>query len=208
MAGKRPRASSICSTREGLIKGGEQGPAIVVGKPDDSRLVRLIRHLDEPKMPEDAPQLPAEAIEAISTWIANGAAYDKPLVDAAAVMTAKTVSDADRQFWSFRPLAEPAPPEVKRRDWCRGPIDQFVLEKLEAKGIVPNGPANRRKLIRRAYLDLLGLPPTPEQVEAFVFDESPDAYERLVDRLLENQHYGERWGRHWLDLALRREPRL
>jgi cytochrome c553 len=189
------------TSREGLVKGGEQGPAIVVGKPGESRLVRLIRHEDEPNMPQDAPKLSDKAIEQISAWIASGAAYDKPLVDTAAAMTAKAVSDSDRQFWSFRPLAHSAPPAVEKDAWCRTPVDRYVLSALEAKGLQPNGPADRRKLIRRAYFDLTGLPPGSDEVEAFVADEAADAYDRLVDRLLASSHYGERWGRHWLDLA-------
>ncbi|MEX0978972.1 MAG: DUF1549 and DUF1553 domain-containing protein, partial [Pirellulales bacterium] len=107
----------------------------------------------------------------------------------------------DRQFWSFQRLARPQVPQVKGDGWCRTAIDHFVLAPLEAKGLSPNGPADRRKLIRRAYFDLLGLPPTPEEVESFVADGANDAYDRLVDRLLTSPHYGERWGRHWLDLA-------
>ncbi len=189
------------TTREGLLKGGEQGPAVVVGKPAESLLVKLIRHEDEPYMPEDGDRLPAEAVDQISAWIATGAAYDKPLVDAAAEFIAKQVSDSDRQFWSFQPLATPEVPSVKDAAWCRTTVDHFVLAKLEAAGLAPNAQAERRKLIRRAYLDLIGLPPTPEEVDAFVRDESTGAYDRLIDRLLASPHYGERWGRHWLDLA-------
>ena len=105
----------------------------------------------------------------------------------------------ERKHWAYQPLSFAAPPAVKETAWCRTPIDRFVLAKLEAKSIAPNGPIERRKLIRRVYFDVLGLPPTPEEVDAFVADPAADAYEKLVDRVLANPHFGERWGRHWLD---------
>jgi hypothetical protein len=199
--GEKTKGEFDLTTREGLIKGGEQGSAIVPGKPAESLLVRLIRHEDEPNMPEDADKLPDEAIDRISAWIAGGAAYDKPLVDAAATFVAKKVSDADRSFWSFQPLRQPAVPVVGNVPWCRTTVDRFVLSTLESSGLAPNGPADRRKLIRRAYFDLIGMPPSAEEVEAFLADKASDAYDTLVDRLLASPHYGERWGRHWLDLA-------
>ncbi len=199
--GEKTQGEFDLSSREGLIKGGEAGPAIVVGKPQESLLVKLIRHEGEPNMPEEGEKLSDAAIEQICKWIASGAAYDKPLVDAEAAFTSKTIKPEDREFWSFRPLAGAKPPEIADPTWCRTPIDRFVLAALESKGIGPNGPADRRKLIRRAYFDLIGLPPSPQEVEAFLADDAPDAYERLVDRLLDSKHYGERWGRHWLDLA-------
>ena len=199
--GEKTKGEFDLSTREGLLKGGEQGPAVIVGKPQESLLVRLIRHEDEPNMPEDAAKLSDEAIEQISAWIASGAAYDKPLVDTAEAFTAKTVSAKDRQFWSFQPLSRPTVPVVKNETWCRTSIDHFVLARLENKDLAANGPVDRRKLIRRAYFDLIGLPPTVVEVEAFLSDQSSDAYDRLIDRLLASPHYGERWARHWLDLA-------
>ncbi|HEV3138330.1 MAG TPA: PSD1 and planctomycete cytochrome C domain-containing protein, partial [Pirellulales bacterium] len=199
--GEKTKGEFDLTTREGLLKGGESGPAIVVGKPGESLLVRLIRHQDEPNMPEDAAKLPDQAIDQISAWIASGAAYDKPLLDMAATMTTKTVSESDRQFWSFRPLEKPSVPPVKNEAWCRTLLDKFILARLEAKNLIPNSAADRRKLIRRAYFDLIGLPPAVDEVEAFVADPASDAYDRLVDRLLTSPHYGERWGRHWLDLA-------
>ncbi len=189
------------TTREGLLEGGESGPAVVVGKPDESRLMTLVRHGDEPFMPAEAAQLPVESIEHLAAWIASGAAYDAPLVDVAQEFIAKLVSPQDREFWSLAPLSDAEVPAVQNNGWCRTPIDQFVLHKLEAASIGPNGPADKRKLIRRATFDLTGLPPTPEQVDEFLADASPDAYDRLIDRLLDSPHYGERWGRHWLDLA-------
>ncbi len=189
------------TTREGLLKGGEQGPAVVPGKPAESLLLTLVRHEKDPHMPQDADPLSADEIEQLTTWIASGAAYDKPLVDVAAEMTAKTVSDKDRGFWSFQPLAKPPVPTTDDQGWCRTNVDRFVWARLTEQKLKPNGAADRRKLIRRAYLDLLGLPPKPAEVEAFLADPTDDAYDRLIDRLLASPHYGQRWGRHWLDLA-------
>jgi hypothetical protein len=140
----------------------------------------------------------------IARWIDLGAPYDKPLVTKTAVRGPEVpveIGERERAFWSFRPLKVTAPPTVKGTDWVRTPIDNFILAKLEERGLKPNGPASRRKLIRRAYLDLIGLPPTPEEVEAFVADTDPRAYDRLIDRLLDSPHYGERWARHWMDVA-------
>ncbi len=189
------------TTREGLVKGGEQGPAVAVGKPGESLLLALVRHEAEPHMPAEADKLSDEAIERLSDWIASGAAYDKPLFDAAAEFTSRTISDEDRQFWSFQPLATPEVPAVREEAWCRTSVDHFVLARLEEKGLAPNPPADRRTLVRRAYLDLIGVPPSAEEIAAFLGDEADDAYDRLIDRLLASPHYGERWGRHWLDLA-------
>lgn len=199
--GEKTESEFDLSTREGLLKGGERGAAVAAGKPGESPLLKLIRHEVEPAMPEDGERLPDVAIEQITKWIASGAAYDRPLVEPAAVLASRQISEADRQYWAFRALGPAQPPAVKNADWCRGTVDRFVLKQLESAGVEPNGPANRRTLIRRAYFDLIGLPPTPVEVEAFVSDPAPDAYDRMVDRLLANSHYGERWARHWLDLA-------
>ncbi len=119
---------------------------------------------------------------------------------AAAFVTVVQAADAV-DLWSLKPLSPPAPPEVKRPAWCAGPIDRFILARLEAEGCQPAPPLARDRLIRRVYFDLWGLPPSPEEVRAFVADASPDAYERLIDRLLASPHYGERWARYWLDLV-------
>lgn len=199
--GKTTESEFDLTTREGLLKGGEHGAVVVAGKPEESLLVKLLRHQAEPNMPGDGDKLSDETIEQITQWIASGAAYDKPLVDVAEAFIDKKVSPEDRTFWSFQPLAKTSPPEVKNPSWCRTPIDQFVLAKLEAKDLAPNAAADRRKLIRRAYFDLTGLPPSEKDVETFVADTSANAFDRVIDRLLDSPHYGERWGRHWLDLA-------
>lgn len=192
------------NTREGLLKGGAEGLAVVSGKPSDSRLMRLVTHEEEPSMPEDGAKLPAPQIAALAKWIELGAPYDKPLIDKNVRPDAwltKTIDDKSREFWSFQPLRRVEPPIVKSAAWGANPVDRFVLQALEAKGLAPNEPAERRQLIRRAYFGLLGLPPAATEVEAFVNDQDPEAYGKLIARLLENPHYGERWGRHWLDTA-------
>jgi mono/diheme cytochrome c family protein len=191
------------TTREGLMKGGENGPSIEPGKPGESLLVKSIRHQDEDiKMPKKEDKLPDDAIAKIAAWVDFGAPYAKPLAAGKkAPMGKPNVTAEDRQFWSFRPLSKPALPEVKNAGWVRTPIDRFVEAKLEENNLAPNPEVDRRSYIRRASFDLLGLPPTPERVEQFVHDTAPDAYEKLIDELLASPHYGERWGRHWLDLA-------
>ena len=190
------------STREVAMKEGDTGKGIVPGKSADSLLVASIRH-DDPdlKMPKKADKLSADAIAKITQWVDLGAPFDKPLVEGKLVRDKSRVSETDRKFWSFQPLAKPVPPTVKNEAWAKTPIDRFILAKIEEKGLTPSVPADKRKLIRRADLDLIGLPPTPEQVEQFVSDAASNAYEKVVDELLANAHYGERWGRHWLDLA-------
>ena len=189
------------TTREALLKGGESGPTVAPGNSGESLLVKSIRHEDKDlKMPKKADKLADGAIAKIAEWIDLGAPYGKPLGEAGARDRSK-VTDEDRQWWSFRPLAKPQPPAVKNGAWCRTPIDRFVLAKLDAKGLAPNPLAEKRTLIRRAYFDLIGLPPTPAQIERFLADNSPGAYEKVIDELLASPHHGERWGRHWLDLA-------
>ena len=190
------------ATREHLLKGGENGAAVVPGKSAESLLMKSIRHEDEDlKMPKKADKLPDAAIAKIAAWIDLGAPYGKPLVEGKVVRDSSKVTDEDRKWWSFQPLAKPQPPGVKNEAWCRTPVDRFVLAKLEAKGIAPNALAEKRTLIRRAYFDLIGLPPTPEQIDRFLADAAPNAYEKVIGELLASPHYGERWGRHWLDLA-------
>ena len=190
------------ATREHLMEGGENGAAVVPGKAGESLLMKSIRHEDEDlKMPKKADKLPEAAIAKIAAWIDLGAPYGKPLVEGKVVRDRSLVTDQDRQWWSFQPLAKPQPPAVKNEAWCRTPIDRFVLAKLEEKSLAPNAVAEKRVLIRRAYFDLIGLPPTPEQIDRFLADAAPDAYEGVIDELLASPHYGERWGRHWLDLA-------
>jgi mono/diheme cytochrome c family protein len=195
--GKSVKADFDLSTREKLVESGmlEETAA-------DSHLFAVVAHTADPHMPLKKDKLSDEKLAAIKKWIDLGAPYDKPLIEGkTAAPAAMIVTDSDRKFWSFQPLAQPAIPEVKNAAWPRTAIDRFVIAAQEAKGLSPNQPAARRTLIRRAYFDLLGLPPKPEEVEAFVSDVDPQAYEKLIDRLLESEHYGERWARHWMDIA-------
>ncbi len=194
--GKATKGKFDLSDRKPLIASG-----VIEGGGKQSQLYALITHGEEPHMPSKAPKLPDDAIEAIARWIDLGAPYDRPLVDKGKPVAVKTApTDEDRNYWAFQTLHEVAPPVVKDANWARTPVDRFILAALDAQKIAPNPQADRRTLIRRLSFDLLGLPPTPE-VEAFVADPAPDAYERLVDRLLASPRYGERWAEHWIDVA-------
>jgi mono/diheme cytochrome c family protein len=199
----KTRGGLDLATREALLKGGDSGPAVVPGKAQKSRLYTLAAHLGEVVMPPAGKKRldPAQLAD-LARWIDLGAPYDKPLLNRAPRTPKQlVVTDADRNFWSFRPLARPAVPPVSMPPMQRNPIDRFLLAKMREKKLTPSAPADRRTLIRRLAFDLVGLPPTPDEVRAFVHDERPDAYERLVDRLLASPAHGERWGRHWLDVA-------
>jgi cytochrome c553 len=189
-------------SREHLLKGGNSGPAIVPGKPDESLLIRAVAHTHERlKMPPQG-KLSDEQVADLKTWVAGGAHWDGAAAAAIPPKSDKYVITAEqRQFWAFQPVTKSAVPDVHDRAWVKGPIDNFILAKLESKGLRPVAPADKRTLIRRATFDLIGLPPTPEEVESFLKDASPDAFAKVVDRLLASPKYGERWGRHWLDVA-------
>ena len=194
------RSAFDARTEAAVLKGGKRGAAIVPGKPEESLLYKLLTHKEEPVMPMGGKLTDAE-VATIAEWIKNvkapAASADViPTRNAGYAITAK-----DRAWWSFVKPERPAVPTVQNRKWVRNEIDAFVLSKLEANGLQPSAPADPRTLIRRVYFDLTGLPPTPEEVEAFVKNPSNAAYEKIVDKLLASEHYGERWGRHWLDLA-------
>ena len=199
--GDKIRGDLDLSTRVGLLKGGEEGPSVVPGKAVSSLLYRLISHSHKPYMPAKADKLSESSIKKIVDWINLGAPYDKPLTEKSVAGKGMQVTENDRKFWSFVPLNKPLVPRVKNTDWSANEIDHFILRKLENKKLQPNGSAAKRVLIRRLYFDLIGLPPTPQQVESFINDSAPDAYSKMVDQLLASGHYGERWGRHWLDVA-------
>jgi len=201
--GEKTRGDLDLTTREGLLRDVGEGAVVVPGQAKSSRLYKLITHQQEPHMPSKAPRLGDQQIAHVAAWIDAGAPYDRPLLEKSARTARKpmTVTDADRGFWSFQPLHRPTLPNVRKSAWCRTPIDRFILAKVEEKGLTPNPAAERRTLIRRAYFDLIGLPPSPAEVDAFVNEPAADAYEKLLDRLLANPHHGERWARHWLDLA-------
>jgi mono/diheme cytochrome c family protein len=200
--GKAKKGDFDLSDRKPLIDSG-----VIDGGARASRLYALITHADEPHMPSKKPKLPAADIEIIVRWIDLGAPYDKPLLDLTTTAkgttrTAQSIDDA-RKYWAFRGLESVSPPPVSvgSAAWVRTPIDRFILATLESKGLVPNPPAERATLIRRLSFGLVGLPPAPEEIDGFLADKRPDAYEKLVDRLLASPHYGERWARHWMDVA-------
>ena len=188
------------SSRAALIHGGNSGPAIVPGSPDQSLLVQALRQTHERLKMPPAGKLSTEQIKDVEAWIAAGAPWPDPKATLATGKTA-VISPEQRNFWSFRPVAKPSVPHLKNPAWVKSPIDAFVLSKLEAANLHPVGPADKRTLIRRATLDLHGVPPTPREVQDFVRDDSPDAFAKVIDRLLSSPRYGERWGRYWLDIA-------
>lgn len=187
----------LLDTREGVLRGGESGPAVQPGEPDQSLLIAALRH-DGPEMPPDA-RLPDDVIRDFERWIRDGA-VDPRHGAAAAVRPAMDV-EAGRDFWAFRPLVQSDPPVVQARHHVRDSLDHFVLARVEAAGLSAAAEAEQRVLVRRAYFDLTGLPPRPEEVAAFVQDDRPGAWERLIDRLLASPRFGETWARLWLDLA-------
>jgi len=183
-----------------ILQGGEQGPAIVPHQPDKSLLMKAVSYTDkEMEMPPDGKMADAD-IATLKQWIAMGAPWPEAEV-ASAKLSRKPgqITDEDRKWWAFQPVKSPAVPVVK--EGTQNPIDNFVLAKLSQNGLKPSAPADRIELIRRLTFDLHGLPPTPAQVQAFVNDKRPDAYERLVDEMLSSPRYGERWAQHWLDLV-------
>ncbi|PWU02087.1 MAG: hypothetical protein C5B51_21605, partial [Terriglobia bacterium] len=183
-------------SRVSLLAGGNSGPAIVPGHPEDSLLIRAVSHIDSSlKMPMGGNKLKDNEIADLTYWIKAMAAFwpeetAKP-VTAAAPTASFTIRPEQRNFWSFQPVKKPALPSVKDTAWAKTPIDRFVMAKLEEKGLAPVASADKRSLIRRAYQDLVGLPPTPEQVDAFLADNSTEAFSKVVDRLLASPQYGE-----------------
>ena len=180
--------------KQRALAGGDSGPAIVANRSSESELLRRVASTDRDEMmPPEGARLTAEELALMKGWIDAGAAWPETAVDRAAADGAA--------HWAWAPLARPAVPEPKHAAWCRTPIDRFIAAALEAHGFEPSPEADRRTLVRRLYFDLVGLPPTDVEVEAFVADANPKAYEQLVDRLLASPQYGERWARHWLDVV-------
>jgi len=186
---------------EGILKGADTGPVVVPGNPQESPLIEAVGYGGPTKMPP-RQKLPDQAIADLTRWVQNGARWPQAASEASAgvSLTGDPAASAERH-WAFQPVGNPPIPQVTNRHWLQSSIDPWILSQLEAQGLTPSPPADRRTLIRRASFDLLGLPPTPEEIEAFVADPRVDAYPRLIERLLASAHYGERWGRYWLDLA-------
>jgi mono/diheme cytochrome c family protein len=194
---ERVKGGLWLDTRDGVLKGGDSGPAVVPGDPAKSLLINAIRYTDpDLQMPPKGKKLSDEQIADLTTWVAMGA--PDPRI---ALSGIKRSADNGKSHWAWKPLTKPEVPKVQDSGWAKSPIDNFILAKLEERQLKPNTTADKRTLIRRATFDLIGLPPTPQEVEQFVKDDSPDAFTKVVDRLLASPHYGERWGRHWLDVA-------
>jgi hypothetical protein len=192
------KAGFTLDTRDGLLKGGDSGPAIAPGDPEKSLLIKAVRYTDpDLQMPPNKKLTDAEIANLVS-WVKMGA--PDPRV-APAGGTNAYASQAAKDHWSFKPIQNPPVPNVKDPGWVKTPVDAFILAKLEDKGLTPSPAADKSTLIRRATFDLIGLPPTQQEVKDFLADNSPDAYAKVVDRLLASPHYGERWGRYWLDTA-------
>jgi hypothetical protein len=199
-----PKGSLVLDTKEGMLKGGVSGPAIVPGRPAESRLITALSFTDPlAKMPPSG-KLPETVLADFEQWIARGAADPRvaaPATAAAAVQYKGLSIEDGRKWWAFQPVTAHAAPKAAANGWPKNKIDNFVLAKLQEKKIAPSPQADKRTLATRAYVDLLGYKPTYEEVQAFLNDGSPNAYERLIDRLLASPQYGERWARRWMDVA-------
>ncbi|MBI3875811.1 MAG: PSD1 domain-containing protein [Verrucomicrobia bacterium] len=194
-------------SRDGLLKGGDSGPAIVRGDPEASLLIKAVRHSSQDlKMPDKAPKLAESQITDLVAWVKMGALMpggESAKGATPEVQITKPGPDLDtaRRQWAFQPPKPQTPPRVKDERWARTPVDRFILAKLESKKLFHAPPADKRTLIRRATFDLIGLPPTSDEVGAFLADTSTNAFANVVERLLASPHYGEQWGRHWLDVV-------
>lgn len=196
---KRARGGLMLDSRAALLRGGDSGAVVVPGKPNDSLLIKGIRHTDSDFQMPPKGKLPEADIAALTKWVELGAPWPEGKKDD--TRAAGHFSDEDRKWWAIQPLRKIEPPKVDAAAWSANPIDRFIHARLRAEGLQPSPAADRRTLLRRVKFDLTGLPPTPEELEAFVKDDRPDAVERLVDRLLDSPQFGEHWARHWLDLV-------
>jgi mono/diheme cytochrome c family protein len=197
--GQKQRGGLLADSRAGLLKGGDTGPAIKPGDPEASLLVKYIRYTGDIRMPPRT-RLSDEQIADLTTWVRIGAPW--PESSSASVQIARTFDLQQRlRHWAYQPVRRPELPEVKNPSWGQSPIDRFILAGLEARGLAPAEAVDKRTWLRRVTFDLIGLPPTPAEIHAFLADTSTTAWEKVVDRLLDSPHYGERWARHWLDLV-------
>jgi hypothetical protein len=198
--GEKIKGGLVLDTREATIKGGDTGPGVVVGDPNKSLIIEAIRYSDEDLQMPPKHRLSPEQVKDFEEWVRMGLP-DPRDGTVKVVLTPSDNLDEARKFWSLQPVKESPVPEVKDSGWARNDIDRFLLAKLEERGFMPNKDVERRMLLRRATYDLIGLPPTPEEVESFLADETPEAFAKVIDRLLDSPRYGERWGRHWLDVV-------
>jgi hypothetical protein len=189
---KKQQGGLRLDSRQATIQGSDSGPVIKPGEPDNSRLVQAVRQGGQVKKMPPKGKLKPEAVDALAAWVKMGAPWPE---DAAA----RPSSDGWKRHWAFQPVRKPALPE--ETEWAKTPIDRLLLASLRANGLSPSPTADKRTLVRRAYFDLIGLPPTPEEMDAALGDQSEQWFEKIVDKLLSSPHYGERWGRYWLDVA-------
>ena len=196
------------SGRNALLKGGDRGPAISADHPQESLLLQAVSYkLDALKMPPSG-KLPDNEIDELTVWVKAGAVWPDSPKPPAPKGPGYMITPKQRAFWAFQPVRKPALPDVKNGIWAKSGIDRFLQAEREAKDLEPVKPADKLTLLRRAYYDLIGLPPTPEQVDAFLRDSSPGAFAKVVDHLLASPRYGERWGRYWLDIARYSDDKL
>jgi hypothetical protein len=201
-----PKGGLSLTSRSAALKGGDTGPAVVPGKIKESLLVSAIEYGDLYQMPPKS-KLPAKEIAVLTKWVELGAPWPKEAQSAAGTVKPFDLAARKSEHWCWQPVGNPPVPRVKDAAWPKTNVDRFILAALETKGLRPAEPASKATLIRRAYFDVIGLPPSPEEVAAFVNDASPQAFEHVVDRLLDSEHFGERWARHWLDLVRYAETR-
>jgi hypothetical protein len=193
---KKTSGGLSLTSRAALLQGGNTGPAVVPGKPSESLLIKAVNHSGDLKMPEKE-KLPSRDIDKLTRWVTRGAVWP----DMGKTPGAYAVTEKQRRWWAFQPVRVVAIPAVENREWPRSDIDRFILAELEKHSLTPAKPAERRLLLRRVTFDLTGLPPSPEEVETFLKDNSPDAFAKVVDRLLASTAYGQSWARHWLDVV-------
>jgi hypothetical protein len=200
-----PEADLRLDTAEGLFRGGLSGKVVVPHKPDDSRLIQLVRGTADLQMPPD-DRLPPESVKALEQWIRDGAVWpgydaESTPADTPASSADATFSENQKSYWAFQPIKDPVLPSVSDDSWPISPVDQFILARMERESLQPSPSADKRTLLRRVTYDLTGLPPTEEETAAFLADDSPDAWAKVVERLLASERYGEKWGQHWLDVV-------
>src|SRR5687768_9529754 len=185
---EKVKGGLVLDTREGVLAGGNTGPAIVPGSPEKSLLIQAVRYGNpDLQMPPKGEKLTDAQVADLAAWVKMGAPDPRT-----ATVAQKNWVDPNKKHWAFQPVTPPTVPPVKDAGWAKTPVDKFIVAKLEEKGLKPNPPADKRTLIRRATFDLIGLPPSPDEVRMFLADESPQAFEKVVQRLLDSPHYGER----------------
>jgi hypothetical protein len=196
--GASPKGGLRMDSREALLKGGKSGAAVIPGDPEKSLLIKAVRYQHEKLKMPPKKALSKSQVATLVRWVAEGVAWDIPEPTA---VTAFEVDPELRNFWSFQPVVAPEVPRVTEPAWNRNPVDAFIFSRIKKEGLQPARPASKRVLLRRATYDLIGLPPSRQEMADFLADDSPRAFEKVVDRLLASRHYGERWGRHWLDVV-------